>query len=240
MRLVQVVGLALAVCVASAAPADAAKKKTAKKGLQVFQDFIGSWRGTGEPAGTREEKLKGFWQEKIAWEWRFKGDDVWLLAKFDKGKYFSAAELRYRPDRDAYELKATTPGKETLTFSGKLEKKRLTLERADARTKERQRLLVTLLHSNRYLYSYEVKPDGPGAYARQYQVGATKEGVAFASDDDGHPECVVSGGRGTIPVRHGGVTYYVCCTGCRDAFNDEPEKYIKEYEARKKAKKKKD
>jgi YHS domain-containing protein len=31
-----------------------------------------------------------------------------------------------------------------------------------------------------------------------------------------------------------GVTYYVCCSGCRDAFNEDPEKYIKEYEAKKK------
>ena len=30
-----------------------------------------------------------------------------------------------------------------------------------------------------------------------------------------------------------GKTYYFCCTGCRDAFKDNPEKYIKEFEARK-------
>ena len=28
-------------------------------------------------------------------------------------------------------------------------------------------------------------------------------------------------------------TYYVCCGGCRDAFNDNPEKFIKEYNERK-------
>jgi len=32
-----------------------------------------------------------------------------------------------------------------------------------------------------------------------------------------------------------GVTYYVCCGGCRDAFNENPEKILKDYQARKKA-----
>ena len=42
-----------------------------------------------------------------------------------------------------------------------------------------------------------------------------------------------SGGRGTIPVTYKGQTYYVCCTGCRDAFKEDPEKYLKEYAERK-------
>jgi YHS domain-containing protein len=32
-----------------------------------------------------------------------------------------------------------------------------------------------------------------------------------------------------------GMTYYVCCTGCRDAFNENPSKIIAEYKARKAA-----
>ena len=47
------------------------------------------------------------------------------------------------------------------------------------------------------------------------------------------PECVVTGGLGTISVNYKGKTYYVCCTGCRDEFKDNPEKYIKEYEEKK-------
>ena len=31
-----------------------------------------------------------------------------------------------------------------------------------------------------------------------------------------------------------GKTYYVCCGGCKDAFNDDPAKYVKEFEERKK------
>lgn len=44
----------------------------------------------------------------------------------------------------------------------------------------------------------------------------------------------MTGGLGTQAISYKGVTYYVCCSGCRDAFNENPEKYIKEFEARKK------
>jgi hypothetical protein len=216
---------------------DVPEKKTPKQALRALNDLIGSWRGTGEPNGTREEKQRHFWQEKIDWEWRFKGKDVYLRAAFDKSKHFTAAELRYLPDKERYQLTATTPAKEKLVFEGTLDKKRLTLERTDEKKKETQRLIVALLHFNRYVYRYEVKPAERTSFKEVYRVGATKEGVEFAGDDD-KPECVVSGGLGTMPVVYKGKTYFVCCSGCRDAFNDEPEKYIKEFEARKKAKSK--
>jgi len=41
-------------------------------------------------------------------------------------------------------------------------------------------------------------------------------------------ECVVSGGLGTMAVQHKGETYYVCCSGCLEAFKESPEKYIAE------------
>jgi hypothetical protein len=215
--------------------ADEPAKRTPKEALQPFNDFIGTWRSTGEPHGTRAEKQKGFWTEAAAWQWRFKAGDAWLSATFDKGKHFTAAELRYLPERDVYVLKATTPDKEKLTFEGTLKDRRLTLDRHDEAAKEDQRLVVSLLHANRYLWRYEVKKADQSVFTPRWQVGATKEGVAFASGDDG-PECVVSGGLGTMPVSYKGKTYYVCCTGCRDAFQEEPEKYIKEYEERKKKK----
>jgi hypothetical protein len=237
MKRLRVVGLVCLVLVLGIPliAADAPAKRTPKKALQAFNDLIGSWRGTGEPSGTRTEKQRNFWQETIAWEWQFKGDDVYLRAAIDKGKYFTAAELRYLPDKDRYQLTAKTTAKETLVFEGTRDKKRLTLERKDDKKHETQRLVMTVLHFNRYLYRYEVKSAERTAFTPVYQVGATKEGVDFAGGDDG-PECVVSGGLGTIAVSYKGKTYYVCCSGCRDAFKDEPEKYIKEFEARKKAK----
>ena len=214
--------------------ADAAPARSAKDALQGFNTLIGTWKGTGTPSvGTREERDRGFWIETIRWQWRFKGKDTWLQADVEKGKHFTRFELRYQPKTDDFSLVATTADKQALTFTGGLANKRLTVDRTDPKTKETQRLVFSLLHANRHLYAAETRPDGVTMFAKAYQVGATKQGVPFASGDTA-PECVVSGGLGTMQVSYMGKTYYVCCSGCRDAFKEEPAKYVKEFEARKK------
>jgi hypothetical protein len=214
------------------AGADSAPR-TSKEALQAFNELIGSWRGTATPSGSREEQQKGFWIENLAWEWQFKGKDAWLKVIFDKSKNFTAGELRYVPDQDAFALTVRTTAKETFTFTGPFKNKTLTLERQDKA--ETQRLVFTLLHANRFLYRYEVRSAGKNLFARMYSVGVTKEGAPFAAGD-GKPVCIVSGGVGTTPVVYMGKTYYVCCGGCRDEFRENPEKYIKEFEAKNKAK----
>jgi YHS domain-containing protein len=194
--------------------------------------LIGDWKGTGQPEGSLRERQTGFWTEEDAWSWRLKGDDAWLSVGFDQGKYFKSGELRYVPDKDDFRLTLKTNANAEQIFEGKLKDKVLTLEREDGATKEKQRLVFTLLHDNRFLYRFEKKPAGKTTFTRVYQVGATKKGVAFAAGDSA-PECVVSGGKGTMTVSYKGKTYYVCCSGCREAFQDDPQKYIKEYEERK-------
>jgi hypothetical protein len=212
-----------------------ATRPTAKQALQPFNDLIGSWRGTGAPVGSREEQQKNFWIETMNWSWQFKGDDAWLTVAFDKGKYFTKGELRHAPGKDEFVLNLVTTKNEKLAFTGTLKNKSLTLDREGE--KETQRLVFTFLHSNRFLYRAESRPEGKTLFTKLYSVGATKEGVPFAGGD-GRPECIITGGLGTMSVSYQGKTYYVCCTGCRDEFNENPAKYVKEYEA-KKAKKEK-
>jgi YHS domain-containing protein len=229
----------LLVLVAWVSAADQPAPRTPKEALQPFNSLIGSWRATGQPEGTFQEKQRGFWTESDSWGWQFKGNDAWLKLAIDKGKYFTGGELHYLPEKAGYRLILSTPGKESLSFEGSLKQegpqgdRRLILERTDAGTKEMQRLTFTFLHANRFVYRYEVKPPDRPAFKRVYEVGVTKEGVAFAGPGDNDPECIVSGGKGTISVVYKGQTYYVCCTGCRDAFKEDPEKYLKEYAERK-------
>jgi hypothetical protein len=224
-------GLVLLGILAQAAWTADAPKKTPREALKPFNELIGSWRGLGTPEGTRAEKEKGLWRETILWEWQFKGNDAWLNVSFEKGKYFTDGILRYLPDKDVFQLSLNTTDKQALTFTGPLKEHLLTLERQDEKTKQTQRLVISLLHNNRYLYHYEVKPDGKVLFNKVYMVGATKEGVPFAiGTGETGPLCVVSGGPPTSPVTYKGKTYYVCCGGCREAFKAEPEKYIKEYE----------
>jgi YHS domain-containing protein len=224
---------ALLVCMVAGTvfAAEAPAKRTSKEALRAFNDLVGSWRCTGTPEGKKKE----FWTESMEWEWQFKGDEAWMKVAFEKGKYFAGGELRFLPDKEQFQLTLQTVDKEKLTFGGSLKEKTLTLDREDESAKETQRLVFTFLHPNRFLYRYETKAADGRAFAKLYQVGATKNGVPFAEGETG-PECIVSGGLGAIKVTYKGQTYYVCCSGCRDAFKDDPEKYLKEAEARKKGK----
>ena len=207
----------------------AAAPLTPRQGLEPFGVLVGSWRGAATPAGTEAEKRAGFWQETLTVSWKFKKDDACLVLDFDKSKHFKSAQIRYVPKDERYQVKLETVAGKTLDLDGELKNRTLTAE------DETNRLVVTLLHDNRFLYRLDVKPAGKTLFAKSFQVGATKEGVAFAVGD-GSPECIVTGGSGKTPVSYKGTTYYVCCSGCRDEFLANPEKYIREA-AEKKAKK---
>jgi YHS domain-containing protein len=230
------IGLVLMAVIAGGTKSSAKEppeKKTPREALKAFNNLIGAWRATGTPEGTREDKQRGFWTESMSWEWQFKGRDAWLQFAADRGKHFVSGELHYLPDKNCFELIVRTPTKELLQFTGPFKDSVLTLERVDDKTAETQRLVVSFLHENRFVYRYEVKPKGRTLFARKYQVGATKEGEPFAGPGDSQPECVVSGGKGTIKVMYKSKPYYVCCSGCHSAFKDDPEKYIKEFEEKK-------
>jgi hypothetical protein len=220
------------------------KSSSPKDALQPFNVLVGSWKGSGAPEGTKDERAAGAWTETISWGWKFKGDDAWLAVEFDKGKHFTRGELRYTPDKDKkdkadprFTLTLVAPDKSTVTYVGTLKDKVLTLDRTGGPADEQQRLVISLLHHNRYLYRFETRPAGTTvAFTKHYQVGATKEGVPFADVPKG-PECIVSGGLGTIRVTYQGKDYWVCCSGCRDEFKSDPEKYIKEAETKAKEKK---
>jgi len=212
--------------------------RTPKEALQAFNDLIGSWRGTATPAGTKDQQQRNFWLETITWQWQFKGKDAWLSVAFDKSKHFTKGTLRFAPDKDHYVLTLTTVDKTEKTFTGQLNDKTLTLDSPPDAKGEVQRFVVTLLHDNRYLYRVDTKKAERTSFTNMFKVGATKEGAAFAAGSD-KPECIVSGGLGTVPVAYMGKTYYVCCSGCASEFRADPAKYVKEYEEKKARKDKK-
>ena len=70
-------------------------------------------------------------------------------------------------------------------------------------------------------------------YSRLAEVGATRKGSSFRQGGRRWPECVVTGGLGTIAVEYEGKKYFVCCTGCRDLFNEDPAGVLADYRQRK-------
>ncbi|HYV39301.1 MAG TPA: TRASH domain-containing protein [Gemmataceae bacterium] len=202
-----------------------------KEALQELQDYIGGWKGNG----TSERDKTAIWKEAMSWGWRFKGNDSWLVLEVTDSKFYKSGELRYLVDKKVYELTLVDKAGKTLVFQGSLNKNNLTLERVDPVTKETQMLKFnTAGGGDRLVATYSVMPENRKVYTKEWQIGMTREGVQLAAGKKG-PECIVTGGLGTTAVTYKNATYYVCCSGCRDAFKEDPEKYIKEWNDKKKA-----
>lgn len=217
--------------------ADAGKKKKTdddvtdpKEALQALQEFIGGWKGNADG------KKLGFWSEKSNWSWRFKGKDVWMSFDIESSKVYKGGEVRFLPDKSKYQFAFIDKAGKKAFFEGELKKNTLTVERLNPDTKDTEKIVIgTVSGGDRLVYSLWVRPDGRTQYSEQLKVGYTREGVTFGVEAGGKkPECVVTGGLGTMQVSYMGQTYYVCCTGCRDAFNAEPAKIVAEYLKKKK------
>jgi hypothetical protein len=210
--------------------ADAGKKPANedKEGLYALQEFIGGWKGTAN------DKAKGFWTEKANWTWRFKDKDRWMTFDLDNSKLYKGGEVRYLPDKSKYQVTLIDKAGGKAVFLGELKKSILIVERVNDNN-DTEQLKLTTIDGDRLVYELWIKPDGRTIYTKKLQVGLTREGVTFGIEAGGKkPECVVTGGLGTMPVTYMGTTYYVCCSGCRDAFNENPGKIVAEYLKKKK------
>lgn len=208
------------------------KDKDPKEALQALQDFIGGWKG----AGTNQKNKSEIWTESIDWSWRFKKEDAWLSVRFTGSKLFKTGEIRWLADKEKYQFTLVDKKDNKLVYIGALKKDALTLERLNPETNDTEILKIkTAAQGIRAVYDFSVRPEGRKLDFKTYQLAYTKEGEAFGADSKKGPECVVTGGLGTMAVSYMGQTYYVCCSGCRDAFNENPAKIIAQYQARKKA-----
>jgi hypothetical protein len=212
--------------------ANAGGKKEPKEALQQLQDFIGNWEGTGS-----SNKTGQFWKESISWSWRFKGKDAWLTVDFEKSKLYKHGEMRWLPEKQKYQLTLTDLKDKKAVFEGGLAKGKLEMEHRDPETKNVDVLRInTAAGGIRLICNFLQRPAGRTVAFPNHQLAYTKEGESFAGGAASKkPECVVTGGLGTIAVSFMGTTYYVCCSGCRDAFNENPAKIVQEYLAKKKA-----
>ncbi len=150
------------------------------------------------------------------------------------GKYLKNGEIRAKSDGQGYELTVVDSKNQKSVYGGKRDDKGyLTFENVDAATGDAHQIVMnTAAEGVRFVYRYALKPKGRTTFNKVYQVAATREGEALgvSSARKKGNECIVTGGLGTITLTYKGKTYYVCCTGCKDAFESDPEKYIKEAE----------
>lgn len=210
--------------------ADTPKELEAKKtALQQLHEFIGDWKGDGQTKSGKNEE----WKEEMRWGWRFKGDESWLSFAFTDGKAIGKGELRYDPAKKQYQMKITDGVGKDRVFEGEFKGKRLTLAYTDPTSTDKYILVMSTNNDGaRFVYNYAVQTKGKGLEKPLYQIQHKKEGASLTSGKKN--ECVVSGGLGTMQVSYNGKTYYVCCSGCADAFRETPKKFVDEFEKKNK------
>ncbi len=219
---------------------DAAKKPGAavqKERLAKIQGLVGTWRGVGQP---QRNSTKGSWIETADWAWKFAESGPSLAAMLDEGKYFSAAELRAAEKEGEFLLTArSVKGDAEITYRGTADKEgNLSLTADKPAAGMPARISFRLVAGGDRLLVLLEKPAAGGNFARLAEIGYTRKGSGFGKGTTG-PECVVTGGFGSIEVTYNGQKYFVCCTGCRDYFNENPAEVLAEYQARKEEERKK-
>lgn len=229
---------------------DDSSREAAMEALKPLQVILGKWRGT-----TRREyeRFKAVDHHEWVWDLKSDPDQPALVMESDKSPYFRSASLTWDAKDKQFRLTGITPEKETQVYTGDFTEPVREVEGDDNKLqrvfvltlteteesakdrKERWQIQIAQQNNNRYLLQVD-RRRGRAAFRRYDTVSTQREGTSFAiSDSDyGEKECLISQGLGTIAVSYKGRTYWVCCSGCKAAFEEEPETWIARAAARKK------
>ncbi|MDA0834883.1 MAG: hypothetical protein O2955_13970 [Planctomycetota bacterium] len=216
---------------------------TALKPLQVV---LGNWNGI------TKNKVNDFnGMEAVDWVWDLKTDphQPALVFHSPMGNYVKTARMTYLADRDTFQLTTTDVNDEEKIYEGGFTKEvedvpgddkklqrtfELTFEQiSPPEVKKLGRVKLRQIDNNRYQMELADRR-GKNWHVADI-VACQREGTSFAlSDTDyGDKTCIISQGLGTIAVNYEGKTFYVCCSGCKAAFEEDPQKWIARMEERK-------
>lgn len=218
-------------------------------GLTPLSFLVGDWKGVAQP---KRGSNSGAWSEKVHAVWHFDAKIPCLLLSFEPGKkstlvFLATAsetsrpimELR-QPDQTPIALEMTEPANPPSSDSGTQSENSAqdhwVFETTPQPGTPRHRFTVRKINEIRITMLIEESPSPEAAFRRQYEIGMTREGERLANGNTGERQCIVTGGLGTISVMHAGKTYYVCCEGCKQAFESDPEGTLMAYRERLKKK----
>lgn len=212
--------------------------------LKPIQVILGKWQGILRNASKNEIH---------DWVWDLKTDPVFpaLVVTIPDGEFFASARMTYDPRTDKYLMTTVDLDEVERSFEGVFLKEPTDVPSEDGKGVERTfeleftevsdgsrgtrfQYVFKQQHNNRYLVDVK-RARGKAAFRLVDVIGTQREGVSFAKADDdyGDRTCVISGGLGTSTVTYKGKSYYVCCSGCKAAFEEEPERWIARFEAQK-------
>jgi len=218
-------------------------------GLSPLSFLVGDWRGVAQP---KRGSNSAAWSEKAHVVWHFDAKIPCLILKLEPGEkstriFFAATsetgrpiiEL-HQPEKPVIVLEMTDPEKSPASDStaqaDKSAQDHWVFESVPEPGKPRLRFTVRRINDIRMTMLFEESLSSEAAFRRQYEIGMTRAGERLANGNTGERQCIVTGGLGTISVTHDGKTYYVCCEGCKQAFEADPKGTLTAYRERLKKK----
>jgi len=229
----------------TAEPKSAAEQLNAiREALKPFQVLLGEWNGNSKRGSSDHPE----W----AYDWVSNPKQPGLRMHSEKGIFIRDGRLTYLPESEQFEFKLTDdkgiektmrgtftePVRDVAGDEKKLQRtyKLQLTEPAPDGSGEQWRITFNQQANNRYILEVDRKR-GNGDFSRIDTVHTQREGTSFAvSDTDyGDRTCIISQGLGTMSVSFKGKSYYVCCSGCKAAFEEDPEKWIAKWEEKKKS-----
>lgn len=209
--------------------------------LKPLQIVMGKWEGVFARGGVGESH---------DWVWDLQTDKKYpaLALSAPEGNYFTSARITFDPATDKYKMKTIDAEKVVREFEGgwaaeptdepgddgkTLHRRfKLKLTELPGKNPERWEYEFAQMNNNRYQMTASRARGTSPRFTQRNVLGAQRSGTSFAqaSDDYGDRTCVISQGLGTISVSYQGKSYFVCCSGCKAAFEDDPAMWIERFE----------
>ena len=213
-------------------PAD---RETTIRVLQKLGTLIGDWKGVAQP---KRGSNAGAWSEKAQAAWDFANSKADLVVAFEPGQQFHQAAFSLADDGGTPNLTLTPIQGESILLLRVLadddnpfdDESWIFLSAEDS--VPQTRCTVRIISDIRVTLLFEEKSTEKGSYRRLSEIGMTRAGSRLASGSTGERQCIVTGGLGTMKVSFEGKTYYVCCEGCKQAFDADPKGTIQAYRER--------
>jgi len=223
-------------------------RQTVVDRLASLSFIVGDWKGVAQP---KRGSNSGAWSEKIHAVWHFEEKYPCFVMALEPGQRCSqivfaiAAEsgqpimMFHLSEQPSVMLELTESLPSTASNStGQTNRPPQNSWAFESAGEPRIRVTVRKINDLRMALLFEESTNAKAAWRRQYEIGMTREGERLADGNTGERECVVTGGLGTIFVTHKEKTFFVCCEGCKQAFEADPEGTIAAYRERLKAKSK--
>lgn len=208
--------------------------------LKPIQILLGQWRGT-----TRRQfgEFKAVDSHEWLWDLQSSPEEPALVIASDKSPYLHSGRLTWDLAEQQFVLTGEDTDGTARTFRGNFTEEphevmgdddkpqkvfRLELEQnAPDDSGEQWQLAIVQQENNRYLLEVG-RRRGSAAFSRHDTVSTQREGTSFALSDSNYAErtCIISEGLGTTELKYKGRSYWVCCSGCKAAFEEDPATWI--------------